>query len=118
MFTRFQWKRCLAAAAPTGLVAKKFVRNEEAAKPKEVQKLKEPGVSDLSQEEVNQKWDFSGAFGQWTRSWDDDWDHRAPFPGQDIKKHKPKIRHIYLIRHGQYELDDKAHGLTDLGMER
>jgi len=68
--------------------------------------------------EQNKLWDFNGEYGAWKREWDDDWDHRSPFPGQDTKKYKGKIRHIYLIRHGQYELDDKAHGLTPLGKEQ
>ena len=32
------------------------------------------------------------------------------------KKNRGKvIRHVFLVRHGQYNLDDKAHGLTELG---
>ncbi len=30
----------------------------------------------------------------------------------------PTCRHIYLLRHGQYDLDSKDHGLTELGKEQ
>lgn len=71
--------------------------------------------------------------------WDYNWDHRAPTsiikplsekanPSQEneynekLEKCKPKaIRHLILIRHGQYNLDgatDKERILTELGREQ
>jgi hypothetical protein len=42
---------------------------------------------------------------------------------KDAEKKDPKlktkgprvVRHLWLIRHGQYELDDPKHGLTEMG---
>lgn len=74
-----------------------------------------------------------------TAEWDSNWDHRSPTsiikplthnhsPSQEnvhnekLEKHKPKaIRHLLLIRHGQYNLDgatDKERILTELGREQ
>eukprot|EP00976_Prorocentrum_cordatum_P079613 1183631-Prorocentrum_minimum.AAC.2 len=42
----------------------------------------------------------------------------APNPAQKEKKVSNTIRHVLLIRHGQYELEDEAHGLTPLGVNQ
>lgn len=73
-------------------------------------------------EERTNKDYFCCALKEWSRAWDPDWDGRHPAfrAGQSEKdwlKKQPSqtVRHIYLIRHGQYELEKKEHGLTELG---
>jgi hypothetical protein len=48
-------------------------------------------------------------------TWDDDWDHRKHLKRKDAKS--TSVRHIYLIRHGQYTSakTDEGMKLTDLG---
>mmetsp|Transcript_15267 Transcript_15267/g.32975 ORF Transcript_15267/g.32975 Transcript_15267/m.32975 type:complete len:367 (-) Transcript_15267:111-1211(-) len=53
----------------------------------------------------------------WRRSWNPDWDGRHP-PAEKKMKTQGKIKHILLIRHGQYDLEDAEHGLTELGREQ
>ena len=38
-----------------------------------------------------------------------------PVKGQEFKG---KVRHLLLIRHGQYDLDSDDHGLTELGKKQ
>lgn len=52
----------------------------------------------------------------WRREWNHDWDGRHPAQGKS--RYQGKVRHILLIRHGQYDLDDPEHGLTQLGFEQ
>jgi len=54
---------------------------------------------------------------KWTRRWNDDWDGRHWYPDEKPKSGEKEgvIRHVFLVRHGQYNLDDKTHGLTELG---
>eukprot|EP00993_Chasmostoma_nieuportense_P002222 NODE_3037_length_1042_cov_25.356284_g2895_i0.p1 GENE.NODE_3037_length_1042_cov_25.356284_g2895_i0~~NODE_3037_length_1042_cov_25.356284_g2895_i0.p1 ORF type:complete len:307 (-),score=87.74 NODE_3037_length_1042_cov_25.356284_g2895_i0:121-993(-) len=52
--------------------------------------------------------------GKWHRTWNTDWDGRAPTEG----KASGKTRHIMLIRHGQYNLDNDTNDLTLLGQEQ
>lgn len=61
----------------------------------------------------------SDASSLWQRGWNSDWDGRAPPTSltTPVKTTGP-IRHLLLIRHGQYNLDDEEHGLTDLGREQ
>mmetsp|Transcript_17955 Transcript_17955/g.42156 ORF Transcript_17955/g.42156 Transcript_17955/m.42156 type:complete len:352 (+) Transcript_17955:54-1109(+) len=62
----------------------------------------------------------SDASSLWRRGWDSDWDGRAKPTSScttPVKTTGP-IRHLLLIRHGQYNLDDDEHGLTDLGREQ
>lgn len=47
-----------------------------------------------------------------TSSWDYDWDRRADRGGDG------PIRHIILVRHGQYETSTREQGLTALGREQ
>lgn len=54
---------------------------------------------------------------RWKRAWDDDWDGRHPPPGSGVEC-GGKIRHLLLVRHGQYDLEDPAHGLTPLGQQQ
>jgi len=55
----------------------------------------------------------------WSRRWNDDWDGRHWYPDEKpAKDEKQVVRHVYFIRHGQYNLDDDAHGLTALGEEQ
>ena len=56
----------------------------------------------------------SDASSLWRRGWDSDWDGRAKPTSScttPVKTTGP-IRHLLLIRHGQYNLDDDEHGLT------
>lgn len=59
----------------------------------------------------------------WSRTWNPDWDGRAP-PPPDPGSEEPtiktqgKVRHLLLIRHGQYQLDTDEQGLTELGREQ
>lgn len=52
--------------------------------------------------------------GQWSRTWNPDWDGRAPPNGEKMKA-VGAIRHLLFVRHGQYDLDTEEHGLTELG---
>ena len=52
---------------------------------------------------------------QWRRGWEADWDGRHPAEGGECSG---RTRHIFLIRHGQYDLNDRANGLTALGREQ
>mmetsp|Transcript_159567 Transcript_159567/g.281703 ORF Transcript_159567/g.281703 Transcript_159567/m.281703 type:complete len:363 (+) Transcript_159567:94-1182(+) len=64
---------------------------------------------------------YSDMSALWRREWDKDWDGRAPpaaKDGQEKVKTQGRHRHLLFVRHGQYELDDKEHGLTDLGREQ
>jgi len=55
----------------------------------------------------------------WSRRWNDDWDGRHWYPeDKPTEKQRNVIRHVFFIRHGQYSLDDKRHGLTELGKEQ
>jgi len=56
----------------------------------------------------------------WRREWQHDWDGRAPPSNPDGVKVKVKgrVRHLIFVRHGQYNLEDEEHGLTDLGREQ
>jgi len=52
----------------------------------------------------------------WRRGWDKDWDGRHPKDaGVEMRG---KARHLLLIRHGQYDLDNKSHDLTELGRKQ
>ncbi|XP_063690692.1 serine/threonine-protein phosphatase PGAM5, mitochondrial-like [Bolinopsis microptera] len=64
-----------------------------------------------------------------SKAWDYNWDFRQPSslvkpnsPDEDLEKRKSATRRtLYLIRHGQYELDkqhDKEKILTDLGRQQ
>jgi len=61
----------------------------------------------------------SDASALWKRPWNPDWDGRAP-PLLQVPQVKTtgQIRHLLFIRHGQYNLDDDEHGLTELGREQ
>lgn len=91
-----------------------FCEQTSSGKPKSLQEqwLEKPAASRTTM-------DYYGAGPEWSRAWDDDWDGRHPDGKEELeelKKTRGKvIRHIFLIRHGQYNLDDKAHGLTELG---
>ncbi|CAK8994783.1 Serine/threonine-protein phosphatase PGAM5 [Durusdinium trenchii] len=56
----------------------------------------------------------SDACALWQRTWNGDWDGRGPPPGEKMKA-TGKIRHLILVRHGQYDLEGEERGLTDLG---
>lgn len=92
-------------------------------------KLKEPKI-------VNNSWTTNFVPSQ---EWDFNWDHRAstsilkPLPenatpeqenayNEKLNKHRSKaIRHIIMIRHGQYNLNgaiDQERYLTDLGRQQ
>ncbi|CAE7222806.1 Rabl2 [Symbiodinium pilosum] len=63
----------------------------------------------------------SDASTLWQRAWNVDWDGRAPptsLPSANPVKTTGQIRHLLFVRHGQYNLDDDEHGLTDLGREQ
>eukprot|EP01060_Flectonema_neradi_P032244 TRINITY_DN5093_c0_g1_i1.p1 TRINITY_DN5093_c0_g1~~TRINITY_DN5093_c0_g1_i1.p1 ORF type:complete len:290 (+),score=40.16 TRINITY_DN5093_c0_g1_i1:597-1466(+) len=57
-------------------------------------------------------------YGEWVANWDG----RAPPPdaADEVKQavKKGTIRHLILIRHGQYDLDNSDHPLTKLGKEQ
>lgn len=55
--------------------------------------------------------------GQWRRTWNPDWDGRAPPNGEKMKA-VGAIRHLLFVRHGQYDLDSEEHGLTELGRKQ
>ena len=59
----------------------------------------------------------SDASALWQRAWNPDWDGRAPPSGVEVKT-SGQIRHLLFIRHGQYNVDDDANELTDLGREQ
>jgi serine/threonine-protein phosphatase PGAM5 len=65
-------------------------------------------------------WDeyVMSAAGPWSRSWDQDWDGRHPKDPVKGQEFKGKVRHLLLIRHGQYDLDSDDHGLTELGKKQ
>ena len=57
-------------------------------------------------------------YGKWVSNWDG---RAAPPEASDEVKEAMKtgtIRHLILIRHGQYVLDDENHPLTQLGKEQ
>lgn len=57
----------------------------------------------------------------WKREWVVDWDGRHPSGAKGVvptSGFQGKIRHILLIRHGQYDLKSEEHGLTSLGREQ
>jgi len=56
----------------------------------------------------------SDACGLWQRTWNADWDGRGPPVGEKMKA-SGAIRHLILVRHGQYDLDSDERGLTELG---
>ncbi len=59
-----------------------------------------------------------GMWSQWSRHWDNDWDHRHPREKSGADS-KGKTVHLIMIRHGQYDLKDKERkGLTALGKEQ
>ena len=60
----------------------------------------------------------SDASSLWQRGWNSDWDGRAPPTSltTPVKTTGP-IRHLLLIRHGQYNLDDEEHGPTGSCLE-
>eukprot|EP00667_Euglena_gracilis_P033691 EG_transcript_55847 len=63
-------------------------------------------------------WDeyVMSAAGPWQRGWDEDWDGRHPVRAGDTPpEYTGKVRHLLLIRHGQYQLKEKQHPLTELG---
>ena len=56
-----------------------------------------------------------GMWPEWSRRWNNDWDHRHPRETSPTKP-KGKTIHLIMIRHGQYELQNsETKGLTDLG---
>ena len=56
-----------------------------------------------------------GMWPGWTRRWDKDWDFRHPREEEQTPR-KGKTIHLIMIRHGQYDLQNKERkGLTDLG---
>jgi serine/threonine-protein phosphatase PGAM5 len=57
-----------------------------------------------------------GQWRSWERQWVSDWDGRHPREGSEALPGKRKVRHVVLVRHGQYSFDDKK--LTDLGREQ
>lgn len=74
------------------------------------------------EEERTNKDYYCAAQKEWSRAWDEDWDSRHPvkkgLSGEDESRKKDKrqvVRHIFLIRHGQYVLEDDVHGLTEMG---
>lgn len=58
----------------------------------------------------------------WRRAWNDDWDGRHPATtasaSEKATETKGRIRHVLLVRHGQYNLEDPENGLTELGREQ
>ena len=76
-------------------------------------------------------YDLHEAIEQYKRGlhkWNKNWDHRASPPANDTddgrKKEEPQSkakRHLFLIRHGQYEMwhkDSKLKKLTELGRQQ
>ena len=57
-----------------------------------------------------------GQWREWTRQWSSDWDGRQAREGGAFLPGKRKVRHVVLVRHGQYSFDDKR--LTPLGREQ
>lgn len=56
-----------------------------------------------------------GMWPEWSRRWNNDWDHRHPREN-GASKAKSKTIHLIMIRHGQYELhNSETKSLTDLG---
>jgi serine/threonine-protein phosphatase PGAM5 len=60
---------------------------------------------------------------RWRRGWNSDWDGRHPDVEENDITSKPptfegRVRHVLLVRHGQYDLDDVEHPLTPLGREQ
>eukprot|EP00929_Paragymnodinium_shiwhaense_P002221 TRINITY_DN102434_c0_g1_i1.p1 TRINITY_DN102434_c0_g1~~TRINITY_DN102434_c0_g1_i1.p1 ORF type:complete len:408 (-),score=25.77 TRINITY_DN102434_c0_g1_i1:15-1175(-) len=79
-----------------------------------------PGPED-EQEGPDLEWQWaSDTCGLWRRKWHPDWDGRAPPTGEKDIKIKPhgRIRHLIFVRHGQYDLEDASHGLTEKGREQ
>lgn len=77
---------------------------------------------ECDQHDATQEWwtdpaQCSDFCGQWRRSWNPDWDGRAPPNGEKMKA-VGAIRHLLFVRHGQYDLDSEEHGLTELGRKQ
>ena len=69
--------------------------------------------SDIASDDDVRKQHF-GMWPEWSRQWNDDWDHRAPTSPADSKR-KGKTIHLIMVRHGQYDLNTEENGLTGLG---
>jgi len=53
--------------------------------------------------------------------WDADWDCRGPPVGKQVSQPSGPVRHVILVRHGQYderERDDSLRVLTPLGRQQ
>ena len=57
-----------------------------------------------------------GSWRPWTREWQADWDGRAP--GNSSAPKNKTTRHVFLVRHGQYNLNSAENELTALGREQ
>ena len=56
-----------------------------------------------------------GQWPEWSRVWNNDWDHRHP-KDTTTPIDKKKTVHLIMVRHGQYDLKKEGtHGLTELG---
>lgn len=69
--------------------------------------------SDIASDDDVRKQHF-GMWPEWSRQWNDDWDHRAPTSPAESKR-KGKTIHLIMVRHGQYDLNTEENGLTGLG---
>ena len=69
--------------------------------------------SDIASDDDVRKQHF-GMWPEWSRQWNDDWDHRAPTSPADSNR-KGKTIHLIMVRHGQYDLNTEENGLTGLG---
>lgn len=102
-------RRVMAAAPAALLAAGRAARCDQGEKPER--------SNTKQQEKRTFEETLMSPCPPWKREWVVDWDGRHPEAGSKVKC-QGKVRHILLIRHGQYDLEDRDHGLTPLGFEQ